>query len=133
MYTCVCNSLRCISYIHRSNLYPNVFLFMHYYNWLLALVGVSITTYFLSVGMIGIMFVVMATYSNIIVFYWFRDFLREYNKRISLLTAYVVAIFLTFVAEESLLFISFFWSSYHHLLSPLYNFCEGLIKKNVTI
>ena len=35
---------------------PNVFL-LHYYNWLLALVSVSITTYFLSTGMIGLIFV----------------------------------------------------------------------------
>ena len=100
---------------------------MHYYQWLLSLVGVAITTYFLSVGCLGLMFITMATLSLLITFYWFRDFLREYNKRISLLTAYVVAIFLTFVIEESLLFISFFWSSYHHVLSPLYNFCEGLL------
>lgn len=104
-----------------------MFLFIHFYHWLLLLVGTTTAIYYLAVNVFSFTFISVTLYSFIILYYWFRDFIREYNKRIPLLTAYVVAIFITFVIEESLLFISFFWGSYHQILSPLYNFCEGLM------
>merc|ERR1711977_267900 len=48
--------------------------------------------------------------------FWFRDLLRELNKKYEILLM-VLFLFL-FVGSEALLFISFFWASFHSLSSP---------------
>ena len=115
-----------VIFIRLSNVYPNVFLFIHYYPFLLVPVVAGTGVFFLSVNIMSASFILTTLISLIFVSMWFRDFLREYQKRIQLLSSYVVAIFVIFVAEESMLFLSFFWASYHHCLSPMYNFLEGL-------
>merc|ERR1712124_183648 len=44
--------------------------------------------------------------------FWFRDLLRELNKKYEILLIFI------FLASEALLFISFFWASFHSLSSP---------------
>merc|ERR1712188_18767 len=50
--------------------------------------------------------------------YWFRDLLRELNKKYEVLLIILFLVFLLFVGSEGLLFVSFFWASFHSLCSP---------------
>merc|ERR1711976_999698 len=49
---------------------------------------------------------------------WFRDLLRELAKKYEVLLIVLFLLFLLFIASEALLFISFFWASFHSLSSP---------------
>merc|ERR1711998_164972 len=49
--------------------------------------------------------------------FWFRDLLRELNKKYEILLIVLFLVFLLFLASEALLFISFFWASLHSLSS----------------
>merc|ERR1712124_49449 len=48
--------------------------------------------------------------------FWFRDLLRELNKK------YEVLLIILFLVSEGLLFVSFFWTSFHSLSSPSLGF-----------
>merc|ERR1712070_180370 len=50
--------------------------------------------------------------------YWFRDLLRELLKKYELLLIALFLGFALFLASEGLLFISFFWASFHSSSSP---------------
>merc|ERR1712169_169183 len=50
--------------------------------------------------------------------YWFRDLLRELAKKYEILLMVLFLVFLLFIASEALLFVSFFWASFHSLSSP---------------
>merc|ERR1712187_930950 len=50
--------------------------------------------------------------------FWFRDLLRELNKKYEILLMVLFFVFFLFLASEALLFISFFWASFHSLSSP---------------
>merc|ERR1712179_390334 len=50
--------------------------------------------------------------------YWFRDLLRELNKKYEILLILLFLVFFLFLASEGLLFVSFFWASFHSLSSP---------------
>merc|ERR1711904_515275 len=50
--------------------------------------------------------------------YWFRDLLRELLKKYELLLIALFLGFLLFLVSEGLLFVSFFWTSFHSLSSP---------------
>merc|ERR1712078_57711 len=50
--------------------------------------------------------------------FWFRDLLRELNKKYEVLLIILFLVFFLFLASEALLFISFFWASFHSLSSP---------------
>merc|ERR1711904_588737 len=50
--------------------------------------------------------------------FWFRDLLRELNKKYEILLMVLFLVFFLFVGSEALLFISFFWASFHSLSSP---------------
>merc|ERR1711865_352312 len=50
--------------------------------------------------------------------FWFRDLLRELNKKYEILLMVLFLVFLLFLVSEALLFISFFWASFHSLSSP---------------
>merc|ERR1712178_37600 len=43
--------------------------------------------------------------------FWFRDLLRELNKKYEVLLMVLFLVFFLFLASEALLFISFFWAS----------------------
>merc|ERR1712066_593370 len=50
--------------------------------------------------------------------FWFRDLLRELDKKYEVLLICLFLLFFLFLASEALLFISFFWASFHSLSSP---------------
>merc|ERR1711862_917322 len=49
---------------------------------------------------------------------WFRDLLREFYKKYEILLMVLFLVFFLFLASEGLLFVSFFWASFHSLSSP---------------
>ena len=49
--------------------------------------------------------------------YWFRDLLRELDKKYEVLLIILFLVFLLFLVSEGLLFVSFFWTSFHSLSS----------------
>merc|ERR1712066_1046536 len=50
--------------------------------------------------------------------FWFRDLLTELGKKYEVLLMVLFLTFFLFLASEALLFISFFWGSFHSLSSP---------------
>merc|ERR1712017_45174 len=50
--------------------------------------------------------------------YWFRDLLRELLKKYEILLMVLFLGFFLFLASEALLFVSFFWASFHSSSSP---------------
>merc|ERR1712219_32210 len=72
----------------------------------------------------------MGSWSNCLIFlfihiglifsfhYWFRDLLRELAKKYEVLLMVLFLVFFLFLASEGLLFVSFFWASFHSLSSP---------------
>merc|ERR1712166_1035567 len=57
--------------------------------------------------------------------YWFRDLLRELAKKYEILLMVLFLLFLLFLASEALLFVSFFWASFHSLSSPTLGIWPG--------
>merc|ERR1712054_156397 len=57
--------------------------------------------------------------------YWFRDLLREFTKKYEILLIFFFLLLSLFLASEALLFISFFWASFHSLSSPSFGLCPG--------
>merc|ERR1712107_30877 len=57
--------------------------------------------------------------------FWFRDLLRETNKKYEILLMVLFLVFFLFLASEALLFVSFFWASLHSLSSPSLGICPG--------
>merc|ERR1712113_46472 len=57
--------------------------------------------------------------------HWFRDLLRELGKKYEVLLIIFFLVFLLFLASEALLFISFFWASFHSLSSPTLGIWPG--------
>merc|ERR1711977_613843 len=50
--------------------------------------------------------------------YWFRDLIREYIKKYEVLFIILFIVFFIFVFSEAMLFLSFFWASFHSSYSP---------------
>merc|ERR1712084_202911 len=57
--------------------------------------------------------------------FWFRDLLRELVKKYEILLMVLFLVFFLFLASEALLFISFFWASFHSLSSPTLGIWPG--------
>merc|ERR1711863_168785 len=57
--------------------------------------------------------------------FWFRDLLRELDKKYEVLLIYFFLLFLLFLVSEGLLFVSFFWTSFHSLSSPSLGISPG--------
>merc|ERR1712084_56882 len=55
--------------------------------------------------------------------FWFRDLLRELDKKYEVLLMVFFLLFLLFLASEGLLFVSFFWASFHSLSSSTLGIC----------
>merc|ERR1712226_443429 len=55
--------------------------------------------------------------------HWFRDLLRELAKKYEILLMVLFLVFFLFLASEALLFISFFWASFHSLSSLTLGIC----------
>ena len=47
--------------------------------------------------------------------FWFRDLLRELDKKYEVLLIIFFLLFLLFLVSEGLLFVSFFWACFHSL------------------
>merc|ERR1712203_1295409 len=56
---------------------------------------------------------------------WFRDLLREFGKKYEILLMVLFLLFFLFLASEALLFVSFFWASFHSLSSPTLGIWPG--------
>merc|ERR1712197_288928 len=57
--------------------------------------------------------------------FWFRDLLREFAIKYEILLMVLFLLFFLFLASEALLFISFFWASFHSLSSPTLGIWPG--------
>merc|ERR1711979_131651 len=57
--------------------------------------------------------------------FWFRDLLRELIKKYEILLMVIFLAFFLFLASEALLFLSFFWVSFHSLSSASSGICPG--------
>merc|ERR1712001_245794 len=57
--------------------------------------------------------------------FWFRDLIRELAKKYEVLLMVLFLVFFLFLTSEALLFISFFWASFHSLSSPTLGICPG--------
>merc|ERR1712178_592037 len=57
--------------------------------------------------------------------FWFRYLLRELNKKYEILLMVLFLVFFLFLASEALLFISFFWASFHSSSSPTLGIWPG--------
>merc|ERR1712151_934141 len=57
--------------------------------------------------------------------FWFRDLLREFYKKYEILLMVLFLVFFLFIASEALLFVSFFWASFHSLSSPTLEIWPG--------
>merc|ERR1712083_474277 len=55
--------------------------------------------------------------------FWFRDLLREFGKKYEVLLIIFFLVFLLFLVSEGLLFVSFFWTSFHSLSSLTLGIC----------
>merc|ERR1711862_804155 len=64
-------------------------------------------------------FIFFCLFSGLIIsfHFWFRDLLRELNKKYEILLIILFLVFFLFLASEGLLFVSFFWASFHSLSS----------------
>ena len=51
--------------------------------------------------------------------FFFRDLLRELNKKYEVLLIILFLVFLLFLVSEGLLFVSFFWTSFHYFWKRL--------------
>merc|ERR1712137_227154 len=57
--------------------------------------------------------------------FWFRDVIREFYKKYEVLLMVLFLVFFLFISSEALLFISFFWASFHSSSSPSIGVCPG--------
>merc|ERR1712141_874263 len=57
--------------------------------------------------------------------FWFRDLLREFAKKYEILLICLFLLFFLFLLSEGLLFVSFFWASFHSLSSTTLGVCLG--------
>ena len=57
--------------------------------------------------------------------FWYRDLLREFYKKYEVLFIILFLLFLLFLFSEGLLFVSFFWTSFHSLSSPSFGDWTG--------
>merc|ERR1712217_1006031 len=70
-------------------------------------------------------FIFFCLFSGLIIslHFWFRDLLREFGKKYEILLMVLFLVFFLFLLSEALLFISFFWASFHSLSSPTLGIC----------
>merc|ERR1711948_223600 len=66
----------------------------------------------------GIIFLLIFSFFILSFHYWFRDLLRELFKKYEILLFVLFSVFFIFILSELLLFVSFFWASFHSLSSP---------------
>merc|ERR1712039_831148 len=57
--------------------------------------------------------------------FWYRDLLREFYKKYEVLLMVLFLVFFLFIVSEGLLFVSFFWASFHSLSSQTLEIWPG--------
>merc|ERR1711982_208841 len=72
-----------------------------------------------------LVFVFWGSFMGFSFHFWFRDLLRELAKKYEILLMVLFLLFFLFLASEALLFISFFWASFHSLSSPTLGIWPG--------
>ena len=72
-----------------------------------------------------LIFILIIAYLFFSLHFWIRDLIREFNKKYEVLLIYLFLLFLIFLVSEGLLFVSFFWISFHSLCSPTLGICLG--------
>merc|ERR1712109_390352 len=65
----------------------------------------------------SLIFVLIIAYLFFSLHFWIRDLIREFSKKYEILLICLFLLFFIFLASEALLFISFFWASFHSLSS----------------
>ena len=66
---------------------------------------------------------VLHLFFGFLINFWYRDLLREFYKKYEVLLIMFFLLFLLFLVSEGLLFVSFFWISFHSLCSPTLGIC----------
>merc|ERR1712093_367170 len=80
--------------------------------------GIYFSNFSNAVGSLHLVFLCLFFGLIISFHYWFRGLLRELNKKYEILLMVLFLVFFLFLGSEALLFISFFWASFHSLSSP---------------
>merc|ERR1712027_108868 len=65
----------------------------------------------------SLIFVLILAYLFFSLHFWIRDLIRELSKKYEILLICLFLLFFIFLSSEALLFISFFWASFHSLSS----------------
>merc|ERR1712079_849401 len=65
----------------------------------------------------SLIFVLIIAYLFFSLHFWIRDLIREFNKKYEVLLICLFLLFFIFLVSEGLLFVSFFWASFHSLSS----------------
>merc|ERR1712137_902484 len=97
-------------------------------SWLLSFALCLFNLFFLSLNLFcwkgfhfswsnSLIFILIIAYLFFSLHFWIRDLIREFSKKYEVLLIYLFLLFLIFLASECLLFISFFWASFHSLSS----------------
>merc|ERR1712080_309024 len=76
-------------------------------------------------GSLDLIFICLFLGLVISLHFYFWDLLREYYKKYEVLLMVLFLVFFLFLASEALLFISFFWASFHSLSSPSLGILPG--------
>merc|ERR1712179_294522 len=92
------------------------------YRWLIYRQKVRYLIHFSCVYLYGFMLLLSVIIS---LHFWFRDLIREFYKKYEVLLMILFLAYLIFLVSEGLLFISFFWGTFHSLSSPNYGMCPG--------
>merc|ERR1712113_943433 len=71
-------------------------------------------------------FIFLYLFFGFLINFWYRDLLREFYKKYEVLFIILFLLFLLFLFSEGLLFVSFFWTSFHSLSSPTFGGWTGL-------
>ena len=112
------------------------FCFLLYSSWLLVFILYVFNLFFLSLNLFCwkgfhfsqnnfLIFILIIAYLFFSLHFWIRDLIREFNKKYEVLLIYLFLLFLIFLVSEGLLFVSFFWTSFHSLCSPTLGICFG--------
>merc|ERR1712079_687035 len=64
-----------------------------------------------------LIFILIIAYLFFSLHFWIRDLIREFSKKYEILLICLFLLFFIFLVSEGLLFVSFFWASFHSLSS----------------
>jgi len=108
--------------------------FLLYSSWLLVFILYVFNLFFLSLNLFcwkgfhfswsnSLIFILIIAYLFFSLHFWIRDLIREFSKKYEILLICLFLLFFIFLASECLLFISFFWASFHSLSSLTLGIC----------